>query len=331
MTDQRLEQLHQWLKTVLAHDEFEITVASADASFRRYFRVRYDGISRIAMDAPPDKEDCRPYLKVAQAFFQMGMHVPEIYQQDLTQGFLLLSDFGSTCYLEKLSDESADHLYADAMNALLSLQTNPKPEGISFPEYDEALLRREMELFPEWFLGRHLGFSLSKRQRTLLDSVFNLLINEALQQDKVWVHRDYHSRNLMLIEEKNPGVIDFQDAVNGPVTYDLVSLLRDCYISWPQKRIESWVQHYLTQLQARGICSGISFDTFMRWFDLMGMQRHLKAIGIFARLNYRDNKPNYLPDVPRTLQYVEDVCKKYSELAGFAELVQQDIKPRMVA
>ena len=328
MIDIRLQQLTDWLKSTLESDDIHITVASADASFRRYFRVESHGKTWIAMDAPPDREDCKPFVKVATAFHHVGMNVPEIYAQDLSHGFLMLTDFGNICYLEKLTPETSDQLYSDAMQALLNLQVNPKIKNVDLPAYDASLLDREMRLFDEWFLTKHLNHDLSNDEQTLLDKTYELLKNEALSQDQVWVHRDYHSRNLMIVPSNNPGVIDFQDAVVGAITYDLVSLLRDCYISWPSEKVEQWVQQYHVMLKTKGLCLDISEAQFMRWFDWMGIQRHLKAIGIFARLNYRDNKPGYLNDIPRTLNYVETVSSKYSELKNFHQFIVDVVLPK---
>ncbi len=328
MTDIRLQQLTDWLKFTLESDDLNITVASADASFRRYFRVESHGKTWITMDAPPDKEDCKPFVKVATAFHHVGMNVPEIYAQDLSHGFLVLTDFGNTCYLEKLSEETSDQLYSDAMQSLLNLQVNPKIKNVDLPVYDALLLDREMRLFDEWFLKKHLKYNLNSDEQILLDETYERLKNEALSQDQVWVHRDYHSRNLMIVSDNNPGVIDFQDAVVGAITYDLVSLLRDCYISWPSEKVEQWVQQYHMMLKAKGRCRDISEAQFMRWFDWMGIQRHLKAIGIFARLNYRDNKPGYLNDIPRTLNYVQTVSSKYAELQNFHQFIVDVVLPK---
>ena len=324
-TDKRLQQLIEWLKFALDEDVIDISVASADASFRRYFRVQTPenpkGKSWVVMDAPPDKEDCKPFVKVSTAFHHMKVNVPEIYAQDLSHGFLVLTDFGSTCYLDKLNDDTADDLYGDAMQALINLQTNPKPPGVSLPAYDDALLIREMMLFPDWFMTRHQKANVDDNLQQMLNDTFDKLSQMALKQPAVWVHRDYHSRNLMVTEKNNPGVIDFQDAVEGPVTYDLVSLLRDCYIAWPNEQVETWVKQYLKMLQGKQFCQNVTTEEFIKWFDWMGIQRHLKAIGIFARLNYRDGKPGYLLDIPRTLNYVKNVSSKYPELAEFHQFV----------
>ena len=329
MEDIRLAQLTNWLNFVLEQQPMDISVASADASFRRYFRVESKGKTWIAMDAPPDKEDCKPFIDVATAFHYKKMNVPEICAQDLEQGFLLLTDFGDVNYLDKLTNETADQLYGDAMQALLNLQVNPKPDNFTLPPYDKVLLDREIQLFPEWFLGKHLNISLDENETAGLSKIYDLLIENSLVQEQVWVHRDYHSRNLMLVENNNPGVIDFQDAVDGAITYDLVSLLRDCYIDWPIAKIEAWVDGYLKKLQKRKLCESVSSETFLKWFDLMGVQRHLKVLGIFCRLNYRDGKSGYLDDLPRTLNYVKQVSAKYKELEMLNNVITSHIMPKM--
>ncbi len=273
------------------------------------------------MDAPPEKEDIGPYMEIAGRLHALGLNVPEIMQHDLQQGFLLISDLGNRLYLPHLTDTSADTLYADALRALVILQTGIFQESAFLPEYDEGLLKREMELFREWYIGKHLRLSLSEKQHAVLDRVFDALIRSALAQPRVWVHRDYHSRNLMLTESNNPGILDFQDAVRGPITYDLVSLLRDCYIDWPQNRIEGWVRQYRLLAIARGLPVGTDEDLFFQWFDRMGVQRHLKAIGIFARLNYRDGKAGYLKDIPRTLDYVMKVSQCHADLLPLYRLL----------
>ena len=328
--DHRTTSLSHWVKEKLNIEQMELSVASADASFRRYFRIRHNGQSWIAMDAPPDKEDIKPFIKVATAFHSINVNVPEIFAYDLAQGFMLIEDFGHQCYQDLLTAANAEKLYADAMKALLELQTHTKPTDVTFPPYDNALLMREMQLFIDWFLIKHLAIDIDSIQQSILTNTFEELAANALAQPQLWVHRDYHSRNLMVIDEDNPGIIDFQDAVVGAVTYDLVSLLRDCYIAWPLAQVESWVMSYLSQLQARGICSQVDEAQFMKWFDLMGMQRHLKAIGIFSRLNYRDGKAGYLADIPRTLNYVRYVATKYPEFEDFHRLLADRILPVML-
>lgn len=310
--DQRIEQLDNWLREALGQSQFTLAPASADASFRRYFRVRFDGQSRIVMDAPPEKEDIAPYLHVARTFHAIGLNVPEILAEDRAQGFLLLTDLGSTQYLDVLDEQSMGRLYGDALGALATLQACG-PRGDELPPYNRELLWQEMELFRQWYLGRHLGLELSEAEHKLLDESFELLAASALEQPRVCVHRDYHSRNLMVCEH-NPGILDFQDAVIGPVTYDLVSLLRDCYIAWPREVVEDWALGYLELALQSGIIKECDEARFLRWFDLMGVQRHLKATGIFARLNHRDGKPGYLGDIPRTLGYIREVSARYPEL-----------------
>ncbi len=316
---QRLQQLEAWLRGELGIADYSIAPASSDASFRRYFRIQFDGISRIVMDAPPEKEDCAPFVSIARQLHAIGLHVPEILAEDLSQGFLLLSDLGSTPYLDVLNDDSVERLYGDALEALTRLQARGPRE---LPAYDRELLMTEMGLFRDWYLGEHLGLALSDEEREALEGAFTLLADIALEQPRVAVHRDYHSRNLMLCE-RNPGIIDFQDAVFGPITYDPVSLLRDCYIAWPRERVEGWALGYRDRAVEQGIIDHVDDATFLRWFDLMGVQRHLKATGIFARLNHRDGKPGYLNDIPRTLGYVREVAGRYSELEGLKGILNK--------
>jgi aminoglycoside/choline kinase family phosphotransferase len=277
------------------------------------------------MDAPPDKEDCHPFVDIAHKFRKQGVNVPRIHAEDLVQGFLLLDDFGGTHYLDVLDRNNVELLYGDALRSLCRIQKQPKWEGL--PPYDRVLLLQEMELFREWLCQRQLGLTLSDSEQHMLDEVFGLLADNAQQQPQVCVHRDYHSRNLMVTAENNPGILDFQDAVFGPVTYDLVSLLRDCYISWPIERIEAWREDYFELALKNGLLSKEHRESFPRWFDLMGVQRQLKASGIFARLNKRDNKPGYLKDIPRTLGYILDVAPRCPMLEGLAKLVQARVLP----
>jgi len=325
---QRLRQLEHWLGQACRLPPHTIEPASADASFRRYFRVTLaDGSTLIAMDAPPDREDCRPFLAVAERMAAAGLHVPQVFERDLGQGFLLLEDLGSRPYLGALHEDSVDALYGDATAALLRLQARAPIEGL--PPYDRALLQREMDLFPEWLLGRHLGIALDGGERRMLEAAFEALIANALEQPMVCVHRDYHSRNLMVVEQDNPGVIDFQDAVAGPVTYDLVSLLRDCYIRWPAARVDAWAEGYHRAAREAGMLEGVDAPTFLRWFDLMGVQRHLKAAGIFARLNHRDGKPGYLGDIPRTLGYIVEVAGRRPGIGALGGFIADRVLPRL--
>jgi N-acetylmuramate 1-kinase len=317
--DARLAALQRWLGTQLGGAQFALAPASADASFRRYFRaVIADGRSFIAMDAPPQVEACGPYLHVAALLRQAGLHAPLIHAHDLEQGFLLLSDLGTTTYLDALGASNADALFSDATAALIRWQLATRPGEL--PPYDEALLRREMELFPEWYLGRHLGRAPSGFERGVLDSIFTLLARRALAQPAVYVHRDYMPRNLMVCEP-NPGVLDFQDAVLGPISYDLVSLFRDAFLSWDEERVLDWTVRYWERARKARLPVGPDFADFYRDFEWMGLQRHLKVLGIFARINYRDGKPKYLADTPRFLGYARAVAARYVELAPLARLL----------
>lgn len=319
--DQRFEQLKHWVSDILGRNDFAIAPASADASFRRYFRVGTAAGTHIVMDAPPEKEPVAPFIAVATRLERLGLNVPHISAQDPTQGFLLLSDLGDQTYLHALSDATVERLYGDALGALVTLQTGIFEDSEFLPPYDQPLLMREMELFRTWYLGRHLGVTLTAEQDAVLSNAFILLAQAALAQTQVWVHRDYHSRNLMVTARHNPGILDFQDAVRGPITYDLVSLLRDCYIAWPRAQVEGWVKGYHQLALQTGLPTCTDAEEFIRWFDLMGVQRHLKATGIFARLYHRDGKPGYLPDIPRTLGYIREVSGRYAELGDFAKLL----------
>lgn len=313
--DPRLQQLKRWLSDVLHSDDFQIKPASADASFRRYFRVSYQQQSRIVMDAPPDKEDCRPFINIARLIEQSAVHAPHIYEADVEQGFMLLSDLGSTAYLDKLNTETVGSLYTDALNALHKMQTIQA----DLPLYDDALLQTEMDLFNDWFLKRHLNIQINSQESSQLQKLFNHLIQSAKEQTQVFVHRDYHSRNLMITDDNNPGVIDFQDAVIGPISYDLVSLLKDCYISWPGQTQLQFVEMFYQQNKSQ---IHTDLNTFIKHYDLMGLQRHIKVAGIFCRLNYRDGKSHYLNDLPLVLAYIVDVCQRYPETRVLLDLFQ---------
>jgi len=323
--DKRFEALKEWTARVLGAGAFDIRPASADASFRRYFRITLGQQSLIAMDAPPDKGDTRAYVAIARRFHALGLNVPEVLEEDHERGFLLITDLGEQLYLRNLNEQTVERLYGDALGALIVLQAGASGDsaGKFLPDYDAGLLTREMEIFREWYLGRHLGLKLSAGQNRVLDDIFAQLVHSALSQPRVWVHRDYHSRNLMVTRVNNPGILDFQDAVLGPVTYDLVSLLRDCYIAWPRARVEDWVKGYHELALQSGIPVSEDDARFLRWFDLMGVQRHLKATGIFARLNHRDGKPGYLGDIPRTLGYVREVSARYPELQPLQALLRE--------
>jgi hypothetical protein len=315
--DYRLIEIQAWLNAVLPSSDFEISVASSDASFRRYFRVEQDGSSWIVMDAPPEHEDIVPFVAIAEFLAGYDIHVPKIFAKNLDQGFLLLSDLGSTAYLSVLSDDRADQLYQAAIDEIIKMQLS-NVEEISLSKYDKALLNTELMLFPDWFLNRHLSIS----SPDWLDALFETLINNALEQPQYFVHRDYHSRNLMLVADSDVGVIDFQDAVIGGASYDLVSLLRDVYIEWPLAKQEQWITYYLNQAKQKQLFD-TDMTTFMRWFDLMGLHRHLKILGIFCRLNYRDGKSAYMNDLALTLRYVLQVSEKYPELHQLHEFLTQ--------
>jgi len=319
--------LTHWVASVLGRDDFTLEPASADASFRRYWRVRYPGHSLVLMDAPPAQEDCGRFVDLARRLGAIGLHTPEVHAEDRANGFLALSDLGDRLYLAELDAASADRLYADALAALALIQARGPRDDL--PVYDAPFLRRELEIFHDWFLGRHLGIDLSSTQQAGWERACDALVASALEQPQVCVHRDYHSRNLMITEQANPGILDFQDAVVGPITYDLVSLLKDCYIQWPAARVTGWALGYLDGAVASGLLPALDPQRFLRWFDLMGAQRHLKACGIFARLNHRDGKPGYLADIPRTLGYVREVAARYPELADLDRLLSERVAPLM--
>jgi aminoglycoside/choline kinase family phosphotransferase len=319
--DPRREALERWLAGELGGKRFTLTPASEDASFRRYFRATLDdGSSLIAMDAPPDKEDCRPFVHVARLLHEAGVHAPEVRAQDLAQGFLLLTDLGTRTYLQELAPGNAAQLFADATDALIRWQLATRPGEL--PPYDEALLRREMQLFPDWYVARHRKAELRDEQKDRLEQVFTLLVRSALAQPKVYVHRDYMPRNLM-VSNPNPGVLDFQDAVIGPIAYDMVSLTRDAFLSWDEESVLDWTVRYWEKARAAGLPVAADFGEFWRAFEWMGLQRHLKVLGIFARINYRDGKPKYLADTPRFIRYARDVAKRYTALAPLTRLLDE--------
>ena len=318
----RLRLLEHWLKTLYPDQPFTLSSASADASFRRYFRVSLPGKTLIVMDAPPQQEDCQPFLHVANIFSGASINVPDIIAQDLDQGFLLLSDLGTSTYLQALitAPENADQLYQDAIDTLINIQSASQKN--IFPKYDKVLLSRELELFPDWYMTRHLHAPPNDDQRNTLKSVFDLILTNNLAQPQVFVHRDYHSRNLM-ISTPNPGVIDFQDAVLGPITYDLASLLKDAYVQWEEAQILDWTIRYWEKARCAGLPVATDFSIFYRDFEWMGVQRHLKILGIFARLCYRDSKPDYLKDMPAVMRYLQQTCERYSELHPLGRLLDR--------
>ncbi|MCU7647695.1 aminoglycoside phosphotransferase family protein [Pseudomonas piscis] len=326
--DVRLQHLEVWLDEQLtivyaAQGWGEVppatlVAASSDASFRRYFRWQGAGRSFVVMDAPPPQENCRPFVEIAGLLATSGINVPKIFAQDLERGFLLLNDLGGQTYLDVINEDNADALFEDALQALLAFQQLPMDAPL--PSYDVPLLRRELELFPEWYVGRELGITLTAEQRQQWQRVSDLLIDSALAQPKVLVHRDYMPRNLML-STPNPGVLDFQDAVYGPVTYDITCLFKDAFLSWPEPRVRLWQENYWIRARALGIPVQEDFQEFLRASDLMGVQRHLKVIGIFSRICHRDGKPRYLADVPRFLAYIEAVLARRPELSELAQLL----------
>ncbi|HEU0189207.1 MAG TPA: phosphotransferase [Gallionella sp.] len=359
---QRLQQLTEWLHSQLPRETFTLAPASADASFRRYFRATFaDGTTRIIMDAPPQHEDCRPFLHIAKLFEDAGIHVPHVYAQDLQQGFLLLSDLGNTTYLQALNAGTARELYGAATDALIKIQLASRENEL--PPYDEALLLREMRLFPEWYVAKHLNITLTDKQHARLEEIFARIVANNLAQPRVYVHRDYHSRNLMYIEtplsnslgettshstrlqtaaakslvipqagertnEKgnfliSPGILDFQDAVYGPITYDLASLFKDAYIRWEEAEIIDWLIRYWEKARKAGLPVADDFSVFYRDYEWMGVQRHLKVLGIFARLYHRDGKDGYLKDLPLVMAYLRAACVRYIDLKPLLNLLDE--------
>lgn len=297
----------------------QLQPSSSDASFRRYFRWQSASVGLMLMDAPPPQEDCRPFVKMARVLAEGGLHVPTVWAQDLDRGFLVLADLGRHIWLEILTEDNADELFSLAIDALITLQKIPAQQA-QVPAYDEALLRRELQLFEEWYVKHELGISFTEQQAYLWQQACDLLVANALQQTQVLVHRDYMPRNLML-SEPNPGIIDFQDAVQGPVSYDIISLFKDAFISWPEERVQGWLQQYWDKARAHGIALPETFAEFQHDCDLMGAQRHLKVIGIFARIFHRDGKPRYLADAPRFFTYLQQVIERQPELAPLAQLL----------
>lgn len=322
--DHRLENLTEWLSSLFP--KFSILPLSGDASFRRYFRVSTEVDSFIVMDAPPDKENCSAFVTIAKAFENSSLRFPKIFAMDHTLGFLLLSDFGDRQLLSVLNKNSANDLYVSAMNILFQMQRDNSTLKINFHLFDSAAFWGEFEIFNTWYLEKNVNLVLSADQKIQLKNTYEWLIESALSQPTVFVHRDYHSRNIMICHDHQMGILDFQDALMGPITYDLVSLLRDCYIAWPEDKIQQWVFFFYQKLiNSRQI--SVDFATFMRWFDLMGLQRHIKCLGIFSRLYFRDQKSGYLKDIPRVLCYAVSVCEKYPELSGIGNLLKNKTGP----
>src|SRR6202049_3124916 len=330
-SDSRLADLTRWVFDDLGFAGSRIAPASVDASFRRYFRVTRGPDTYIAMDSPPEKENLEPFLSVASILIRIGLNVPVVLAKDRKRGFLLLSDLGKRQYLDELKlDGAADPLYADALAALRVMQLADGERQRDLPPYDRTLLLREMELMPGWFLHKHLGLQISAAERGMLNRLFESLAQSALGQPATFVHRDYHSRNLLVTGDNNPGILDFQDAVWGPVTYDLVSLLKDCYVAWPAPRVRAWALQYRERLLARGFPVSTTEAEFIHGFDLVGLQRHIKVLGIFSRLNYRDGKAQYLKDLPRVLSYTRDAAAAYAETAEFADFIARRVEPEFL-
>jgi N-acetylmuramate 1-kinase len=317
---QRYRELQDWLAQAAMGASWTLAPLAGDASFRRYYRAHIDKISYVLMDAPPDREGCHPFVSIAETFKAQGIGVPVVHAKDLERGFLLLSDLGDRLYSQELTKDSAGELYGRAFDTLLRIAACPRIEGYLLPQYGADLLQAEMNLFSEWYLAKYKNQDVNKRERDVLLPLFSCLIDNALQQPQVCVHRDYHSRNLLVCDDA-VGVLDFQDAVYGPITYDLVSLLKDCYIAWPLSYVTQWVENYYQRLQHQGFLQDCSLLQFTRWFDLMGLQRHLKCLGIFSRLHFRDQKSAYLADIPRVLAYVKNVCQQYPEFSSLLSLL----------
>lgn len=316
----RVQQLTAWIEARLNRTGIVLEPASEDASFRRYFRLALEDRTLIAMDAPPAHEDCRPFVQVAGLFKGAGVNVPSVIEQDFEQGFLLLSDLGTTTYLAELNPTNADLLYRDAIDALLRIQSTSKPGEL--PNYDHAMLRREVMLFPEWYVHRHLGVTLDDAQKNSLETCFERIVKRNLSESHVYVHRDYHSRNLM-VSTPNPGILDFQDAVYGPISYDLASLFKDAYIAWEEERLLDWMARYWEKARKASLGVPDDFGEFYKDFEWMAMQRHLKVLGIFARLWHRDGKNGYLKDLPLVMSYLRNACRRYNEVAPLSRLLDE--------
>lgn len=325
--DLRLQQLQTWLAKQLSGPAFRLEAMPNDASFRRYFRIYHGAQRYIVMDAPLDREDPRLFTVIAAVLFKLGINVPQILAQDLQRGFLLLTDLGTQLYISALKTHDPDKLYQSAIAALLRLQSCKAVTDIELPVFDREFMLSELAGFSEWFLQKELGLCLTAEDEAIIQDAYDYLAIEIAAQPTVFVHRDFHSRNLLMIDEAQVGVLDFQDAMWGPITYDIVSLLRDCYISWPDDKVKKWALYYWQQAQDSGMIAPCEAQQFLYWFDLMGIQRHLKACGIFARLHKRDQKPAYLQDIPQTLSYILSVGDHYAPLKPFMNLLQSKVMP----
>lgn len=330
MSDPRFLALNSWIARTLG-DDAQVALISGDASFRRYFRVQLPKQSFIAMDSPPDLVPVAPFIALANAYQARGIKAPEVKAAELSQGFLLLSDLGDTQLLDALNSDNVSHYYGRALALLDQVLTITEADGESLPDYDDEFVLRELNIFLEWLVQHHLKLNIDAQAREMIDECFGLLIDNVAQQPKVGMHRDYHSRNLMLCDDEL-AVIDFQDAVIGPITYDAVSLLRDCYVRWPDEVVTPLIAQHYQQMRTLGLIEEtVSLSQYRRWFDLMGMQRHLKAAGIFCRLNYRDAKPGYMKDIPLTLSYVRDIGAQYPEFTPFITWLDTQVIPKMGA
>ncbi|SFV15705.1 aminoglycoside phosphotransferase family protein [Pseudoduganella namucuonensis] len=324
--DARLILLKDWLRTLDLVDPASARPASADASFRRYFRVDVLpahqaelGATLVVMDAPPERENVPAFVKVDQLLADAGVSVPAIVARDVERGLLLLSDLGVSTYLQVLDPDNASTMYAEALEALVKIQKASQP-GV-LPEFDRAFMQREMDLFPEWYIGKHLGVTLTDKQAAELKGVFDAILANCTAQQQVFMHRDFHSRNLMWMDEGNPGILDFQDAVYGPVTYDVASLLRDAYVQWDEELVLDWAIRYWQHAKAEGLPVNRDIDAFYKDFEYMALQRHIKILGIFCRLNHRDGKPNYMGDLPTVMDYVRKTANRYKDLKPLVRLL----------
>lgn len=327
--DNRIEGLQKWIDAVVGQKTRDFVPLSNDASPRRYFALPKEGI--VAVDTPLPIEQNHAFITIAKIFAEHGLNVPHVFRYDLEQGYMLLSDLGRRSYLSELNANTVESLYTDALSALEVIQSISVKafRGYAIPSFDETFIFKEIGLWQEWFVQKLLGIELTAKDTATLHEAYSLLAENNAQQPKVLVHRDYHSRNLMVCGHDNPGIIDFQDAVWGPITYDAVSLLRDCYITWPHEQVETWVSRFQQKAQENKHLGPTSEEQFLRWFDLSGLQRHLKAIGIFARLDLLYKKPSYLKDIPRTLNYVIHVCKRYPELRGLLQFIEEKVMVKM--
>jgi aminoglycoside/choline kinase family phosphotransferase len=316
-----------WARQVTGHPALDLEPASADASFRSYYRGHVDGQPVIVMDSPPDREDPAPWVEIGERLANAGLHVPKVMVADMARGFLLIEDLGTRTYLPELNDTTVDALYGDALDALLRMQAHVDTAGL--PAFDHAWQTMELEIMPAWFLQRHLGVDVACEEWDIVENAFTTIMHAIAAQPRAFMHRDYHSRNLLVTAERSPGIIDFQGAMSGPITYDLASLLRDAYIVWDNERVEGWVEAYrLRLLDARLLDESVDADRFRRWFDLTGLQRHIKILGLFCRLCYRDGKPGYLADLPRVLRYVLDTARRHADVAPLADYIEAKIGDR---